>query len=118
ATRPPPLGGAHRPRLTAPASWLRKYPGGGAPGAQALGRIASQMIEAPARTRKGIMARFTACHPATTLVPEQFISPPEAKEAAVTPPKTTRSLIPWMRPRSSGAWAVERSVVAPMKPKF
>jgi hypothetical protein len=42
----------------------------------------------------GIIARFTEIQPLKTEPPEQFIKPPEAKEATVTLPKTNRSLMP------------------------
>ncbi len=40
------------------------------------------------------MAKLTACQPACTDPPEQFINPPDENEARVTPPKTTRSFRP------------------------
>jgi hypothetical protein len=42
----------------------------------------------------GIIATFTEIQPLTNDPPEQFIKPPEAKEATVTLPKTNRSLMP------------------------
>ena len=64
------------------------------------------------------MAKFTACQPACTDPPEQFINPPEEKLAKVTPPNTKKSFNPCIRPRSSALCAPVSIVVAPMKPKF
>ena len=44
----------------------------------------------------------------------QFISPPDEKEATVTPPKTKRSFIPWILPRSASEWLLVNIVVAPI----
>ena len=89
------------------------------PGDYALFRYNDSQISAPpARTRKGTMAMFTSCHPVSTSEPEQFINCPELSEAMVTPPKTTASLTPWMRPRSARVCDCASIVVAPMKAKF
>ena len=64
------------------------------------------------------MAIFTACQPASTDPPEQFINPPDEKLAIVTPPNTIKSFKPCIRPRSDGAIAPVSMVVAPIKPKF
>ena len=49
---------------------------------------------------------LTECQPCRCA--EQFISPPEASEAIVTPPKTIMSFMPWTRPRSCGSCATRQ----------
>ena len=75
-------------------------------------------IAKPARIKNGSIAKFTAFHPEAAELPAQFISPPEASEATVTPPKTIKSFNPCILPRSSGACEFAKRLVAPIKPKF
>lgn len=63
------------------------------------------------------MAIFTKVQPATTSGPE-WINPPEANEATVTHPNTSRSFMPCTTPFSSGRVLAASMVVAPIKPKF
>ena len=56
------------------------------------GRIDSQISAPPASVRNGTIARLTEAQPTSGVPPEQFINPPEASEATVTPPKRTISL--------------------------
>ena len=71
-----------------------------------------------ATASSGIMVIITAFQPSAVLLPLQFIKPPEAKDAMVILAATKKSFIPCARPRSAGLWALVKSVVAPIKPKF
>ena len=75
-------------------------------------------IAKPAKIKNGSIAKLTAFQPAPAELPAQFIKPPEASEATVTPPKTTKSFKPCIFPRSSGVCEFAKRLVAPMKPKF
>ena len=96
---------------------VRAEPARVAAGALGLSEF-RRRVSPPASTKKGAMAILTAAQPSTGLPPEQFISPPDATEATVTPPKTSRSLRPCIRPRSCASCAPASMVVAPIKPKF
>lgn len=78
------------------ALWLARHRERGCAARDYLwrGSNQSQISAAPARVSRGTIARFTAVQPSCAEPPEQFIKPPEASEATVTPPKTIRSLIP------------------------
>ena len=75
-------------------------------------------IAKPAKIKNGSIAKLTAFQPAPAELPAQFIKPPEASEATVTPPKTIKSFNPCIFPRSSGVCEFAKRLVAPMKPKF
>ena len=62
--------------------------------------LISHVKAIPARISIGIIAKLTVDHPSCGEPPEQFISPPEVREASVTDPKIIKSLVPWTTPRS------------------
>ena len=75
-------------------------------------------IAKPASIKNGSIAKFTAFHPEAAELPAQFINPPEAREATVTPPKTIKSFNPCALNFSSSLQVRVSKLVPEINKKF